>query len=162
MLDRAGSCRAALCGALLALAVSAAAGAPSTTDQDAIFARKTLKDTICDKLAEIERMIARGDIDRGGVHRQADAIAVLLLAFPHLFPPGSNQWKPNADAPPETVTLASPEVWTSFADFYRQAEAAAKSADALAHATTADDVKSRARELRIACDTCHALYLEDQ
>jgi cytochrome c556 len=84
------------------------------------------------------------------------------LAFPHLFPPGSNQWKPNAEAPPETVTLASPEVWTSFADFYRQGEAAAKSADALAHATTADDVKSRARELRIACDTCHALYLEDQ
>jgi cytochrome c556 len=136
-----------------------AAGAPN---QDAIFARKTLKDTVCDKLAEIERMIARGDIDRAVVHRQADAIAVLLLAFPHLFPPGSNQWKPNAEAPPETVTLASPEVWTSFADFYRQAQAAAKSADALAHATTADDVKSRARELRIACDTCHALYLEDQ
>jgi cytochrome c556 len=161
MLDHAGTCRAALCGALLALAASVAAGAPGT-DQDAIFARKTLKDTVCDKLAEIERMIARGDIDRAGVHRQADAIAVLLLAFPHLFPPGSNQWKPNADAPPETVTLASPEVWMSFADFYRQADAAAKSADALAHATTADDVKLHARELRIACDTCHAFYLEDQ
>lgn len=161
MLACAGSHRAALCGALTFLMLGLATGAPST-DQDAIFARKTLKDTVCDKLAEIERMIARGDIDRAGVHARADAIAVMLLAFPHLFPPGTNQWKPNAEAPPETVTLASPEVWTNFADFYRQAAAAAKSADALARAGTADEVKSRARELRIACDTCHAFYLEDQ
>lgn len=158
--------RAIVCGALaaVALGVSLAAGAQdqsAATAKDVIFARKTLKDDVCDKMANIERMIGRGHIDLDDVHAQADAISVMLMAFPHLFPPGSNQWKPNAEAAPETVTLASPDLWTNFPDFYRQAAAAAKSAFELSRADTIDDVKSRARELRIVCDTCHALYLED-
>jgi len=58
-------------------------------------------------------------------------------------------------------TLASPEVWTGFADFYRQAADSAVLARELARVSTADDARDRARELRIACDACHALYLED-
>jgi cytochrome c556 len=86
----------------------------------------------------------------------------MLMAFPHLFPPSSNQWKPDTDQDPETATLASPDLWTRFPDFYRQAAAASRTAFDLSRADKIDDVKTRARELRIACDTCHALYLEDQ
>jgi cytochrome c556 len=134
----------------------------ATTAADVIFARKALKDDVCDKMASIERMIAQGRVDLGVAHAQADAIAAMLLAFPHLFPPGTNQWKPDSDQDPVTATLASPELWTAFPDFYRQAAAAANAAFELSRAGKIDDVKTRARELRIACDTCHALYLEDQ
>ncbi len=162
--------RAALaiaCAGLTAgfLAVNLAAHAQdqsAATDKDVIFARKALKDAICDKMAAIERMIAVGRVDLDDVHAQADAISVMLMAFPHLFPPSSNQWKPDTDQDPESATLASPELWTQFPDFYRQATAASRTAFDLSRAGTIDDVKSRARELRIDCDTCHALYLEDQ
>ncbi len=153
---------ATLATGLLALGLAADAQESASSTRDVIFARKTLKDTVCDRMADIERMIGQGQIGIEEVRAKADAIAALLMAFPHLFPPSSNLWKPDADTAPEFTTLASPEVWTSFEDFYRQASAAAKSADALAHASTAEEVKSRARELRISCDTCHAFYLEDQ
>jgi cytochrome c556 len=134
----------------------------AASTEDVIFARKALKDAVCDKMANIERMIAFGRIDLDEVHAQADAISVMLLAFPHLFPPGSDQWKPDTDQDPAIATLASPELWREFPDFYRQAAAAAKTAFELSRADKIDDAKMRARELRIACDTCHALYLEDQ
>jgi cytochrome c556 len=154
---------AGLAAGFLAINLAASAQDQSAAPaKDVIFARKALKDVICDKMANIERMISLGRIDLGDVHAQADAISVMLMAFPHLFPPSSNQWKPDTDQDPETATLASPELWTRFPDFYRQATAASKTAFGLSRADTADEVKTRARELRIACDTCHALYLEDQ
>ena len=153
---------AVLAAALSAISFAAPAQESAATAQDAIFARKTLQDAVCDRMMNIERMIGQGQIDLGVVHTQADAISALLLAFPHLFPPASNRWKPNAEGPPESLTLASPDLWTNFADFYRLAAGAARSAFDLSRAERAEDVKARARELRIACDTCHALYLEDQ
>lgn len=154
---------AGLTAGLLAIDLAPSAQDRSATpDKDVIFARKTLKDAVCDKMAKIERMISLGRIDLDDVHAQADAISVMLMAFPHLFPPSSNQWRPDTDQAPETATLASPDLWTQFPDFYRQAAAAAKTAFDLSRADKIDDVKTRSRELRIACDTCHALYLEDQ
>jgi cytochrome c556 len=164
---RPGRALAIACAGLTAgfLAINLAASAQDQSaapDKDVIFARKALKDVICDKMAKIERMISLGHIDLDDVRAQADAISVMLMAFPHLFPPSSNQWKPDTDQDPETATLASPDLWTRFPDFYRQAAAASKTAFDLSRADKIDDVKTRARELRIACDTCHALYLEDQ
>jgi cytochrome c556 len=161
------STRAGLAAAFLAtlLAASFVAGAQdhgTPPVDDAIFARKALKDAACDRMADIERMIGLGRVDLDEVHVKADAIAAMLTAFPHLFPPGSNLWKPDTDQDPATATLASPDLWVTFPDFYRQATAAAKTAFELSRADTIDDAKTRARELRIACDACHALYLEDQ
>jgi cytochrome c556 len=107
-------------------------------------------------------MIAMGHIDIDGARGNADAISVMLMAFPHLFPPGSNLWNPdNADPDPVTDTYASPEVWTKFPDFYRLAAAAARSAHDMSRAANIDGFKTHARELRIVCDTCHALYSEN-
>jgi cytochrome c556 len=129
---------------------------------DVIFARKTLMNFICEKMANIELMIALRQIDLDAARRQADAISVMFTAFPHLFPASSNQWNPGADPDPATDTYASPELWTEFPDFYQRTEAAAQTAHAMSRAVNIDDFKTRARELRIICDTCHALYSENQ
>jgi cytochrome c556 len=130
--------------------------------KDVIFARKTLMDSICEKMTAIETMISQRRIDFEYARREADAMSAMLLAFPHLFPPSSNQWNPNVDPDPETDTYASPELWTGFSDFYQRSAAAANSAHDLSRADKIDDVKTRARELRIICDTCHALHSELQ
>jgi cytochrome c556 len=148
-----------------ALAASSVALAPdqrAATADDVIFARKTLMNFMCDKMADIERMIAMGHIDLNGARGNADAISVMLMAFPHLFPSGSNQWSPAVDPDPVTGTYASPELWNGFPDFYRLAATAAQSAHDMSRADKIEDFKTHARELRIICDTCHALYSENQ
>jgi cytochrome c556 len=148
--------------AFLATSFSAAAQDQSAaTGEDVIFARKTIMNALCDRMAEIERMIAMGKIDANASHAHADAISVMLMAFPHLFPPATNRWKFDLDQDPVTETLASPNLWASFPDFYRRATASAKTAAALSRADKIDDIKTGARELRIECDTCHSLYLEE-
>jgi cytochrome c556 len=153
---------AGLMAASLVINFSAAAQDQSAaTGEDVIFARKTIMNALCDRMAEIERMIAMGKIDAKASHAHADAISVMLMAFPHLFPPATNRWKFDLDQDPVTETLASPSLWTSFPDFYRRATASAKTAAALSRADKIDDIKTGARELRIECDTCHSLYLEE-
>ena len=128
--------------------------------KDAIVARKTM-DTLSDKMDVIEAAIAVGtelNLDEG--HANADVISVLLMAFPHLFPPSTNEWKPNVDRNPATDTYASPDVWTKFGDFYQQATAASKAAF---HASRADDeatFKAAIARLHAGCNACHAAYLK--
>jgi cytochrome c556 len=155
-----GIARAGLLAAVLATGFPAVA--QDQTGDDVIFARKTIMNALCDKMAEIERMIATEKIDTKVSRAHGDAISVMLMAFPHLFPPATNRWKPDRDQDPVTETLASPSLWTSFPDFYRQATASAKTAAALGRADRIDDIKTAARELRIECDTCHSLYLEER
>jgi hypothetical protein len=59
-------------------------------------------------------------------NRAADTISVMIMMFPHLFPPASNQWKPGVEIDPIIGTFASPDVWTKFADFYERASDASK------------------------------------
>jgi cytochrome c556 len=154
---------AALAAAILATgSIAVAQDQRAATAKDVIFARKTLMNFMCDRMADIERMIAMGHIDLEGARGTADAISVMFMAFPHLFPPGSNQWNPAAVPDPETDTYASPEVWTGFSNFYRLAAESARTAHDMSRAANFDEFKSRTRELRIICDTCHALYSENQ
>jgi cytochrome c556 len=157
--------RAALAAAFLGASLVATSFVAVAQDQsaatDVIFARKTIMSSLCDKMMEIERMIAAGNIDAKTTRTHGRAMSVMLMAFPHLFPPSSNQWQRDVNPDPVAETLASPDLWTSFPDFYRQAAAAARAAAALSRADKAEDIKTYARELRIGCDTCHALYLEE-
>jgi cytochrome c556 len=154
---------AALAAAVLATSIAAVAqDQRAATAKDVIFARKTLMNFMCDKMMDIEQMIGTGRIDVPGARGNADAISAMFMAFPHLFPPGSNQWRPDAVPDPVTDTYASPGVWTGFADFYRLAAASAQIAHEMSRAADVDEFKSRARELRIICDECHALYSENQ
>jgi hypothetical protein len=94
----------------------------AATPADTIFARKTVMDTISEKMDALEAAsIADRKIDLNAAHEQADVLSVLLLAFPHMFPVATNQWKPDIDKDPAVDTYAAPELWAKFSDFYRRA-----------------------------------------
>jgi len=131
------------------------------TTSDVIAARKLLMDSIMNNMDKIQEMISEQRIDPSVSRECADNIASMLAAFPHLFPPSSNQWKEDVDLDPVRDTFASPDVWTDFADFSRRATAAANTALELRRADNEDDVKRFYRALGIACDTCHALYMKE-
>ena len=131
------------------------------TVSDVIAARKLLMDSIMNNMDKIQEMLIAGKIDLGVSRDCADNISSMLMAFPHLFPPSSNQWKENVDLDPVKDTFASPDVWIEFADFSRRAAAAATTALELRRADNEDDVKRLYRALGIACDTCHALYMKE-
>jgi cytochrome c556 len=154
---------AVLAAALLGTGWMASAQDQSAaTAKDVIFARKTMMDSISDNMDQIETMISTGKIDLADAHEHADTISIMFMAFPHLFPPSSNQWKPNADLDPATDTFASPDAWTKFSDFYQRATAASKTAYDMSRADKVDELKTRTKELRVACDACHAAYLKTQ
>ena len=159
-----GTARALACVCILAAGLIAVSFPATAQDAkltaDVISARKTMMDFMCDRMAQIEVMIGQGKVDVAFARASGDAMSAMLQAFPHLFPPSSNRWRPD-DPDPVSQTLASPGIWTGFADFYRQAADGAKIAHEMGRAGTPEDVKSRARELRIVCDSCHALYLEE-
>jgi cytochrome c556 len=157
------ACAGLAAGVLATSLIASAQDQGAATVKDVIFARKTLMDSISDNMDQIETMIATGKIDIADAHEHADTISVMLMAFPHLFPPGSNQWKAtNPDPDPVTDTFASPDVWSKFSDFYKRANDASKTAFDISHADKADDLKSRTAQLRLACNGCHAVYLKTQ
>ena len=131
----------------------------AATPSDAIYARKTVMDTISEKMDALEAAsTSNRKIDLGEAHEFADVISVLLMAFPHMFPAETNLWKPNVDKDPAFDTYAAPEVWARFADFYNRAGAASKIAYNASRATGEAEFKAAVVELRGACDGCHAAY----
>jgi cytochrome c556 len=128
---------------------------------DVIAARKLLMDSIMNNMDKIQEMISERNIKLNVSRDCADNIASMLVAFPHLFPPSSNQWREDVDLDPVKDTFASPDIWTEFADFSRRAAAAAATALELRRADNEDDVKRLYRALGVACDTCHALYMKE-
>src|SRR4051812_7518040 len=134
----------------------------SATTKDLIFARKIVMDTIGRNMDEIDTMLQTGKIDLAEGREHADTISVMLMAFPHLFPPNSDQWKPNVERDPGTDTFAAPEVWKTYSNFYEQAAFASKTAYKASRATDEAEFKKLGAELRAACDPCHSTYLKQQ
>jgi len=157
------ACAGLAAGVLATSFVALAQDQSAATVKDVIFARKTMMDTLSDNMDQIEGMISTGKIDITDAHEHADTISVMLMAFPHLFPPGSNQWKAsNPDPDPVTDTFASPDVWSKFSDFYKRANDASKTAFDISHADKPDELKAATQKLRVACNACHAAYLKMQ
>jgi cytochrome c556 len=132
-------------------------GAPP---KDTIFARKILMGAIDTNMDEIETMLLpEGKLDLAEGREHADTISIMLLTFPHLFPPVTNQWKANdPDRDPATDTYASPELWRNFADFYQRASAASQLALDAVRAKQPEAFRARIGALRAACNGCHAAY----
>ena len=158
-------------GIILALLVAAHLGLSPTalaqdqsaaTTKDVIFARKIMMDTIGANMDEIDTMLQTDKIDLTEGREHADMISVMLMAFPHLFPPSSDQWKPNVERDPGTDTFAAPEVWKTYSNFYEQAAFASKTAYKASRAKDEAEFKKFGAELRAACDTCHSTYLKQQ
>ena len=128
---------------------------------DTIFARKIVMDTINNRMDELEGMLASADkFDLAEAREHADMISVMLMAFPHLFPPSTNQWKPNVERDAGRDTYAAPDLWTNFADFYGRAGRASRVAFSASRAKQQSEVKTLTAELRTACNACHATYLK--
>ena len=149
----------------IALAGAAGASAVSAQDQaapppkDTIFARKIIMDSIGSNMDEIETMTSSpAKMSMTDVHEHADMISVMLQAFPHLFPPATNQWKPNVERDAATDTFASPNVWSNYTDFYRRANDASQIALDASRAGTEAEFRTLSGKLRMACDACHASY----
>jgi cytochrome c556 len=142
------------------VASAEAPGQGSDMAKDVIFARKTVMSSLSDTMDKIEAMIQADKINLAEGQDEANTISVMLMAFPHLFPPSSNQWKPNSDLDPATDTFASPNVWTNYSDFYQRASAASKTAYDARGATNVDRFKAAIVELRAGCNSCHELFLK--
>jgi cytochrome c556 len=150
-----------LAGALVLVASAACAQDQSAaTAADAIIARKTMMGALSDKMDDIETAISAGKVDLDQARAAADTVSVYMMAFPHLFPPATDQWKPGGDRDPATDTFASPEVWTRFAEFYKLATAATKSAFDASRAQSEADLKSAIEQLRLQCNACHTDFLK--
>jgi cytochrome c556 len=131
------------------------------TPKETIFARKILMGAIDMNMDEIETMLApEGKLNLADAQEHAETISTMLLAFPHLFPPATNQWKAGAERDPATDTFASPELWTNFADFYQRATDASKIAWSASRAKRAADFRALMAQLRERCNACHALNLK--
>jgi cytochrome c556 len=123
---------------------------------DVIAARQAL-------MAELERLMRPVDTfadgqggDAATVREAATTVAPLLLALPHLFPPTTNRYDEKAEQP---ETLALPAIWQQFAAFYALAGNASAAATRMGAIADAETLRTAGKELRAACDACHAPYL---
>jgi cytochrome c556 len=129
--------------------------------KDTIFARKILMGAIDMNMDEIETMLApEGKLELGDAQEHAETISTMLMVFPHMFPPTTNQWKPGVDRDPATDTFASPEVWTNFRDFYQRATEASKAAWNASRAKQGADFRFLIKQLRDQCNSCHAINMK--
>jgi cytochrome c556 len=158
-----------LAAVLIVLALWAAAPIALAQDdatppaKDTIFARKIVMGTIDMNMDEVETMLVPGGkLDDAEAREHLDIISVLLMAFPHMFPAATNQWRVGADRDAALDTFAAPELWTNYGDFYKRAAAASKTAFEASRAKQAGDLKTLVAELRSACNSCHASYLKTQ
>src|SRR5580692_2302024 len=144
-------------GVLAALAIAVLAGPAPAQDQpaakDTIFARKILMGAIDMNMDEIETMLApEGKLVLPDAQEHAEVISTMLMAFPHLFPPSTNQWKEGATLDPATDTFANPGLWSNFGDFYRRASEASKIAWDASRAKRPDEFRPLIKELRQRCN----------
>src|SRR5260370_2600549 len=90
--------------------------------KDTIFARKILMGAIDMNMDAIETMLApNGKLDAAEAQEHADTISIMLMSFPHMFPAGTNQWKPGADRDPPPHTFASPHACANSATSHHRA-----------------------------------------
>jgi cytochrome c556 len=150
----------ALAGAI-ALAAVPSFAEDQPAPKDTIVARKTLMGAIDMNMDEIETMLApEGKLVLSDAQEHAEVISTMLMAFPHLFPPSTNQWKQGADRDPATDTFANPAIWSNFGDFYKRAGEASKIAWNASRAKRPDEFRTQIKELRQRCNACHALNLK--
>ena len=122
---------------------------------DVVQARQLLMDGIDTEMQDIDQAVAGGQVPLDVLKAHADRISTLLTAFAHLFPP-QTQASPDAPVP----TAAAPAVWKEFDNFYARAKVAAKTAFNASEAVSFDRFRSLGMNLRAACDSCHAKYMQ--
>ncbi|WP_207482002.1 cytochrome c [Arenibaculum pallidiluteum] len=159
--------RSAAQGADSPAAARQAAGTPTLTGEsrplDVILARRNLMAAIGRNRDELEAMLESPEPLGLEAAEHAGTISVLLLAFPHLFPPQTNNWSPQLEEEdPARVSRANPRVWTDFDSFYGLAQTASQLALDASLAPTVDAFRQSAKALIDTCDTCHATFRREE
>ena len=104
-----------------------------------------------------------GKVDAAAAAEHADEIAVMLMAFPHLFPAASNNWSRRREREdPAGVTEAAPAVWKHPARFRALAMAASQLATEASRAHDEVQFRVLAAALQVACDGCHARFRREE
>jgi len=124
---------------------------------DVVMARQLLMDGVDDAMHDIDISTTGAELKLESLKANANTINMLLLAFPHLFPPQTKP-TPAADGSPST-TLAQPAIWQNFEAFYGMTQAAAAVAYEASQADGMPQFIEQAKKLRAACDGCHAVYM---
>ncbi len=151
----------ALCALLWAPGAALSEDKTPSHATDEIFARKILMDTIDSHMNAVDWMLsADKPVDLPQAAEHIDTVSAMLMAFPHLFPPDTNQWQPNVKRDPARDTFAAPELWANFDDFYRQAAATSRMAFELSRTNKEAEFRSRFADLREACEACHDGYVK--
>lgn len=149
----------ALICAIASAAVGEELGAAMLKDE--VFARKVLMDIVDHTLDKLELSLNSGrSVDLADAAERADAISVMLMAFPHLFPSSTNQWRANTERDPAHDTFASPDLWLNFSDFYQRAMTASRLAHDASWARQEGEFRNAVASLRAACNSCHAVYVK--
>lgn len=127
-----------------------------TNPADVIAARTELMIALEDLMRPIDTYTVEAQQDPTVLTGAAATIASMLLAVPHLFPPTTDRYDPDAEIP---ETLALPRIWEEFSAFYAMAMAASTTASTMAETRDADQLRSASVSLRASCDACHERYL---
>lgn len=127
-----------------------------TNPAEEIAARNSLMAQMEQLMLPIDLLETQPASDAKLLQANAAAIAAMLQAVPHLFPPTTNRYDPKAETP---ATIALPAIWQDFNSFYSLATAAAKAADAMTSAEGPEALRRSGAALRGACTACHSLYL---
>jgi len=155
---------AAFLGIGATLSIAQGAEQEGARAMDIIGSRRVLMTMIGRNMDEINAMLeVGGKLDGREAGEHADTIAAMLSVFPHLFPPGTNIWSEKLQGEdPARVTLALPNVWNNYDQFYHQAQLSADIALKAAYSKNAQEFRTRAGELQAACDSCHAQFRREQ
>lgn len=138
--------------------------AAANATRDLVIARRNLMAAVGRNMDGITGMVEPGGkVDPADAAEHADEIAVMLMAFPHLFPAGSNNWSRRREREdPAGVTEAAPRVWKDAARFRALAMAASRLATDASRAHDEAQFRVRAAALQLACDGCHARYRREE
>jgi cytochrome c556 len=171
-----GAVALAICCGLAASGVSRTAWSadPASTRQhasaaedqraDIVFARRNLMAAIGRNMDGITGMIEPGGkLDPADAAEHADEIAVMLLAFAHLFPPGTDNWSAQRErSDPAGVSEAAPSVWRESATFRAMARMASQKATEASRAPDEAQFRVRAASLEASCVSCHAKFRREE
>ena len=128
-----------------------------TKPAEVIEARRALMDRAEDLMKPIDSFTVGEPADPKELRENAETIGAMLHAVPHLFPPTTNLFDPEALDPP---TLALPSIWQRFAAFETFAENAERMAAALGMSEDGEPLREASMRLRAACDACHAGFMK--
>jgi len=123
---------------------------------DLMLARQTLMVEVEKYMRPIDSFSFGEPGDIVELQQAAASVGQLMLSVPHMFPPTTNLYDPEAETP---STLALPAIWEDFDTFYALAMQTSEAARDMSVMADLDAFRQAGNELRAMCDACHAVYM---